>query len=519
MIDDQELVHRLLDAGVADKQTLRKGIALRNESGKSLYEALILNRLVSQRATVRLIGKLLSVPTVKLEAINPSDRVTGLVPASMARRNRAIPLGLQEKNGKRLLLVAMFDPTDVLAVGEVSTHTGYDVRPVLIGPRDLAEALQHFYGVRDALSDDIFGDISGIDFASSTIDKADGEWQDVFDKRDEVGAESSDISLEMRDRPSTDVLDIPEEEVDALLAEDEDPLDAFEIVETGRHKAIQMADLDRYEVDDAITGNTGIDSDTGNHGDTGNHSDSGSFAQILSANAAEQLFTGGSGERKPQAKQSGSRVDHDSDEYPAAETSDYDEDTDKKSGTSVGMPLDELGALHSGSEVSEASDGTSIGHGVRASLVDHDDTNAIESEKERSDRTSFGMRPNGDSLPNAGAAFQAGSDAAKRRSRTDYRALGAQILKEEESDEVARKDPDLDDAATGIHNSAAGRQSAPQQQLPPDAHPIEPPFHLPDDVPTRELLEVVVESMIQLGLTDAQAIIQRARDLAAKRRG
>jgi hypothetical protein len=589
MIDDQELVHRLLDAGVADKDTLRKGIALRNESGSSLYETLIVNRLVSQRATVRLLGKLLSVPTIQLDAINPSDRVTALVPASMARRNRSIPLGLREKDGRRFLLVAMYDPTDVLAVGEVSTHTGYDVRPVLVGPRDLADAMERHYGLKDALSDDIFGDISGLDFASSTIgaqDKPDKEWSEFFDKPDEVGAESSDISLEMRDRPSTDVLDIPEEEVDAVLAEGEDPMVAFEIVETGRHPAVPMADLKKYDVDEAITGNTGV------RDDTGNHSDSGSYAQILSANAAEALFTDGPQDRRTDSASanlgrhvSGSgpyraaELLEDSEESEEFEDSEESEEFDEEdtgntsgnaSGTSVGMRLDELSDLVDPSEPSEVSDGTAIGHGVRESLAEHDDTNSLEDDSlDNTGRTQFGMAPADERDAGMGAAFQ-GMTGGKRnradRSATDYRALGAQILKEEseaEVEETARTDAEqaaLEDAKTGIRQRLANklsrerdepatrevdeahlrdlagdtdntnvRVSGAQRANNPFAH-NEPTvvhersaqrddgsFRLPDDVPIRELLEAMIESMAELGLAEGNELVRRARELASQR--
>lgn len=582
MIDDQELVHRLLDAGVADKSTLRKGVELQKETGDSLYETLILKRLVSQRATVRLLGKLLAVPTIKLDQINPSSKISGLLPSSMAKRNRSIPLGLREKNDKRQLLVAMFDPTDVLAVGEISTHTGFDVRPVLVGPRDLREALEQIYGVSDSSMDDIFGELGSIEF-NDDVAPPDKEWAEFFDKRDDVGAESSDISLEMRDRPSTDVLDIPEEEVEALLEEGEDPLEAFEIAETGRHQAVAMADLEKYQVDDAITGSISAD--------TGNHSDSGSYAQILSAGDAEALFSDvpdvpdvpDVSDVSDAAESSGAEDtaldDHvgGSGPYEAASLAEEsDDETNKTSGTSVGVGLRQMSELSEDSEVAEETSRTEIGHGMGGELYDEDDavespddeTNELDSDdSENTGQTQFGMSPSDGADKGAGAALQGGASRSKQKRNTDYRALGAAILKEESEaedgaqDETQPREADTDalaDAKTGVRDRTSSEPGKPPQdpvtreieeddlrelttdktnvrkkdskrapnpfarEEPTAVHSrararLDDSFALPDDVETRDLIEAMIQSMIALGLTDGHSIVKKARKIAADR--
>jgi type IV pilus assembly protein PilB len=69
------------------------------------------------------------------EAIDPA--AASLLPASVLRRYRAIPLRFDEG----ALVVALADPTNIIAIDDIRHITGKDVKVIVAGTEDIAEAL------------------------------------------------------------------------------------------------------------------------------------------------------------------------------------------------------------------------------------------------------------------------------------------------------------------------------------------------------------------------------------------
>jgi len=61
-----------------------------------------------------------------------------LLDPSVARRHGAVPIGFLDDE-RRVLLVAMADPGNVLAVDDIELMTGCEVRPAIASPRDVLE--------------------------------------------------------------------------------------------------------------------------------------------------------------------------------------------------------------------------------------------------------------------------------------------------------------------------------------------------------------------------------------------
>lgn len=271
MVDDSQLVQHLLQRGIIDQESLLKGVELQKENDLSLYETLVKHDLVTENEVVDVVAQLLSVPFVQLDSIDISPTVSGLVPPSMARRNRVIPIQVRNEGSHRQLILGMVDPIDVMAMDEISSHTGIDIRPVLVGPSAFRAKLKEsiMASKSDDDSDDIFDGFDEI-----AVDVLDDEnWEDFFDSAEGMGdvEDSSVISTEMRDRPGSDVFD---------AVDDVPSLDELEMTELNQpvdpESVGMLADLDDWEIDDAITSNA----------KTKNRP----RAEIVSANDANSLF-------------------------------------------------------------------------------------------------------------------------------------------------------------------------------------------------------------------------------------
>ncbi len=212
MIDNTDLIIQLREAGLIDESRLQRGLQLAEKHELTLYDALIEYSLVEEHDVVRIASRLLNVPSINLRNQEIDLDVAHRVAASLAFRNRALPLRIVQETDGALLLLAMADPFDMLAMDEIAGHTGVHIRPVLVGPADLEAALHRVYKDRkdDELSDHGLDDSSVPKFtASHAPNSASESWAKFFDTAQSAGIEeeSSVISQEMRDRPPTDVFE------------------------------------------------------------------------------------------------------------------------------------------------------------------------------------------------------------------------------------------------------------------------------------------------------------------------
>lgn len=247
MIDDAQLARHLLSQNTATQEQLQRGLQLRNITGQPLYHILIENSLCREEDIVDAAAQLLSQPCVHLHNFKFDDAITGLISSSMATRNGVLPLAIepQEDLSDRLIL-AMIDPIDIMAMDEISSHTGMDIHPVLAGPKDLRAAIERAYDQASAELaelDDPFASLGPMPQIDSPAQ--DDSWADFFDQAQDhpVQEESADISREMRNRPSSGPFDALPQEARNPVKDDSEP-----ILDLGDWE-LSQADVDAPEPD------------------------------------------------------------------------------------------------------------------------------------------------------------------------------------------------------------------------------------------------------------------------------
>ena len=73
-----------------------------------------------------------------------------LVTTTAAKRYQAVPVAFVDK---RTLLVAMTDPSNVLAVDDIAIMTGYEVRVAVAAPEDIAGLISRLDRLEDVVTD------------------------------------------------------------------------------------------------------------------------------------------------------------------------------------------------------------------------------------------------------------------------------------------------------------------------------------------------------------------------------
>lgn len=148
MIEQQQLCELVLAEGLIDEMGLEEALEVKARHGGDLYSVLIENGFVDEEQTITSVAQLLNIPCVSLRDFEADPAIADLLPAQLASKHRAVPLGSSERESGDQLFLAMANPIDVVAMEEIVNETGLDVVAYLAGPMDIEETLERLYGRR-----------------------------------------------------------------------------------------------------------------------------------------------------------------------------------------------------------------------------------------------------------------------------------------------------------------------------------------------------------------------------------
>jgi len=149
----------LLSAGEITEEQLQEALRYQKESEQNgrknmLGKILIDLGYTTEEAVTRAVAQKSGVPFRSLEE-NPPDPGTGaLLDPQAARRYQALPVEFENN----VLVVAMANPSDIVAIDDLRLITGYDVKPVMAPDSELQAALERFnqssLGVKEEPAED-----------------------------------------------------------------------------------------------------------------------------------------------------------------------------------------------------------------------------------------------------------------------------------------------------------------------------------------------------------------------------
>ena len=140
------LVRTLLDKEVVTREQLTQALARQKETKENLEKILVDLRLVKDEELTALKKKESFYDEKSLLGqIDPE--VLKLVPETVARRYVIIPLSKngKNKNGKKILTLAVTDLNDVVAIDTVRTISGCEIKAVLASEKDIMTAVERYY--------------------------------------------------------------------------------------------------------------------------------------------------------------------------------------------------------------------------------------------------------------------------------------------------------------------------------------------------------------------------------------
>ena len=138
----QQLGALLMRDGVITAEQLAAALAQKEAEGGRLGEILLRYNVTTGSAIARALAEQYGFEFVELSRIDLVSSATSLLPENVARRLSALPIAFDEDG---TVIVAVTDPTDVMASDDLRLALGLQIRFVVVSVSDLARTLDRCF--------------------------------------------------------------------------------------------------------------------------------------------------------------------------------------------------------------------------------------------------------------------------------------------------------------------------------------------------------------------------------------
>jgi type IV pilus assembly protein PilB len=145
--------HRLIgdvvvDLGMADRDTVEAAVATARAEGKTTGQVLLEAGVLRHDQVARVVAERFGLDYIDLSVYEVDQEAVGLIGLEAARRYEAVPVGFL---ADRTLLVAMADPTNVLAIDDIAMITGLEVRAAAASEEDVRQLIARLNRLDESL--------------------------------------------------------------------------------------------------------------------------------------------------------------------------------------------------------------------------------------------------------------------------------------------------------------------------------------------------------------------------------
>jgi len=139
----------VVELGFAPRERVDQAVDEARASGRTAEQVLLDSGTLTPEQVARATAERFGLHHVDLNVYKPDLGASNLIPPQAARRFSAVPIGFDEGS----LLVAMVDPSNVLALDDMKLLTGHELRPVVASPEDIAALISRMSRLDDAVAE------------------------------------------------------------------------------------------------------------------------------------------------------------------------------------------------------------------------------------------------------------------------------------------------------------------------------------------------------------------------------
>jgi type IV pilus assembly protein PilB len=139
----------IVDMGLVARERVDDAIATSRSSGTTPERVLVEEGTLSHDGLARALAERYGLDHLDLGVFQVDMGAANLVTTAAAKRYQAVPVAFVDK---RTLLVAMIDPSNVLAVDDIAIMTGFEVRVAVAAPDDIAALISRLDRLDDVVA-------------------------------------------------------------------------------------------------------------------------------------------------------------------------------------------------------------------------------------------------------------------------------------------------------------------------------------------------------------------------------
>jgi type IV pilus assembly protein PilB len=142
----------IVDMGLASRKQVEDALESSRISGTTPERMLLESGALTQDALARALAERYGLDHLDLGVFSVDMSAANLVSTTVAKRYQTVPVAFADK---RTLLVAMADPSNVLAVDDIAIMTGYEIRVAVAPPDDIATLISRLDRLEDVVGESV----------------------------------------------------------------------------------------------------------------------------------------------------------------------------------------------------------------------------------------------------------------------------------------------------------------------------------------------------------------------------
>ncbi len=159
----------IVEMGLAPRERVDLAIEASRNEGTTPERVLLAGGAITPDGLARALAERYGLDHLDLEVFPVDMGAANLVVNTAAKRYQAVPVAFVDK---RTLLLAMADPSNVLAVDDVAIMTGYEVRVAVASPEAIGDLISRMARLEDVVS------------GESTVEEADDSQAEIVNLRE-----------------------------------------------------------------------------------------------------------------------------------------------------------------------------------------------------------------------------------------------------------------------------------------------------------------------------------------------
>src|SRR3954452_10962593 len=140
----------IVDLGFAEADRVEAAVSQAREAGKTTGQMLIDSGVLDSNQLSRALAERNGLDHVDLHVFEVDRNAATLIESGAAKRHHTVPIAFV---GEQTLLVATADPSNVLALDDITMMTGYELRRAVASPEDIDALLSQLTTLGDTVKE------------------------------------------------------------------------------------------------------------------------------------------------------------------------------------------------------------------------------------------------------------------------------------------------------------------------------------------------------------------------------